>query len=92
MATYIGDTPLIKYDCAESIADLSTTPLLLYKKPDGTVGSWVGVITDTNYLQRQTIDGEIDEAGTWEIQPKLTDGSVTYHGTIQELEVSAPVY
>ena len=92
MATYVGDTPLIKYNCQESIADLSTSPVLCYRKPDGTVGTWVGTITDTNYLQWQTVDGDIDEAGVWEIHPKLTDGSVTYHGSIQELTVTEPVY
>jgi len=88
MATYVGDTPLIKYDCGETITDLSTTPKLYYKKPGGATGEWVATLT-TQYAQWQTVAGDIDEAGIWEIQPHLTDGTYTYNGTVQELNVKA---
>ena len=90
MATYKGDTPLIKYDCGETITDLTTTPLLYYKKPGGATGSWVATLT-TQYAQYQAVAATLNEAGTWKIHPKLSDGTYTYYGTIQELVVAEPV-
>lgn len=90
MATYLGDTPLIKYDCGESVADLSTIRKLYYKKPDGSTGEWPGTISGTDFIQFQTTS-HLNMAGRWEIQPYLSDGTVIYHGVIKELIVETPV-
>jgi len=88
--TFVGDTPLIKYDCGEDITDLSTTPKLYYEKPSGTTGTWTATLT-TQYAQYQSSAGDIDEAGIWRIHPKLTDGTKVFYGEIIELYVYTPI-
>ena len=88
--TYVGDTPLIKYDCGETITDLSTTPKLYYTKPSGTSASWDATLS-TQYAQYQTVSGDIDESGVWQFQPVLSDGTKTYYGVIVELYVYEPI-
>jgi hypothetical protein len=60
--------------------DLSTATELkiLYKKPDGTVGEWVGVDSSTNIVY-DFEDGDIDLEGTWRLQSyALIGGRVAY--------------
>lgn|GEM_PF-4448114 len=87
MATYVGDTPLIKYDCGEDITDLATTPKLHYAKPDGTTGNWTPNLS-TRYVQYQTVTGDIDQAGLWLFQPELSDGTKIFFGDITQYYVS----
>lgn len=37
-----------------------------YKKPSGATGEWTASVTDTTKVQYATVDGDIDESGTWE--------------------------
>jgi hypothetical protein len=90
MAVHVGDTPLIKYDCNETITDLSTTPKLHYKKPSGTQGTWTPTLS-TQYAQYQALAGNIDEAGPWEINPELTDGTKKYFGVKRIMLVETPL-
>ena len=90
MATYKGDTPLIKYDCDEDVTDLSTTPKLNYQKPSGTTGSWTATLS-TQYAQYQTVSGDLDESGIWYIQPELTDGTKVFYGERQSMLVQEPI-
>ena len=77
--TFVGDTPLIKYDCGETVTDLSTSPVLRYEKPDGTTGEWVATLT-TQYAQYQTVTTDLDTAGRWRVQPILSDGTKSFAG------------
>jgi hypothetical protein len=91
MATYVGDTPLIKYDCKETVTALSTMPKLNYRKPDGTTGSWVATLS-TQYAQYQTVSGDIDVAGIWYVQPELSDGTKKFYGERRTFIVENPLY
>ena len=53
----------------------ATVKTLFYKKPSGTTGSWAPVISGTSYLEYETTAvGDLNEIGTWEVQPYLEIG------------------
>lgn len=63
---YVDDTPRIELDL---LTDLSTSTVqnILYKKPDGTEGTWTADIEYTK-LYYQSVAGDIDQAGKWLLQ------------------------
>lgn len=90
MATYVGDTPLISYDCSEDVSDF-TIYKLYYRKPNGTTGEWAAALSGTDYVQYQAVTADLDEDGVWLIHPHLTDGTKVFHGAIKPLMIHAPV-
>lgn len=51
---------------------------ILYQKPSGSSGTWAANVV-TNGLEYVTQDGDIDEAGTWNLQGFVD--IVTWRGT-----------
>lgn len=65
---YVGDIGTkIKLNAGESIT-IQTTLEIRYKKPDGTTGTWIASVEDSNYAIYVTLSGDLDQAGTWEFQ------------------------
>ena len=56
----------------------ATTGRINYKKADQTTGFWPGTITSTGRLTYNASSTEIDQSGTWRLQPVVTfsDGKV----------------
>lgn len=50
-----------------------TNQVILYKKPDGTTGSWPATVDETDLLYNVQ-NGNIDQAGTWEFQGRIELG------------------
>ena len=44
-----------------------TSASLLYRKPDGTTGTWT-LTKEGDYLVYTTQSGDIDQSGVWELQ------------------------
>jgi len=75
-----------------AVVDVSTASakLIILKKPHGTrVEKTASFTTDgtDGKIQYATISGDIDEAGTWQYQGKVTIGSNVWYTEIAEFEV-----
>ena len=79
----------ITLECGIDVSSASSA-LVLYKKPSGTTGSWTGTATGTTVVY-DVEDGDLNEAGTWKVQPKVTIGGEDGYGDIKPLVVSEPI-
>ncbi|KKN39934.1 hypothetical protein LCGC14_0738400 [marine sediment metagenome] len=62
---YVGDTPLLRVDAGSDISDASVYRIL-YWKPDGASGYFVGSLSGTQLIEYQITDVTIlDEKGAW---------------------------
>ena len=50
----------------------ATTGRINYKKADQTVGYWPGTLTTTGRLTYEATSTQIDQSGTWRLQPVVT--------------------
>jgi len=69
----------------------ATVHRIKYVKPDGTSGFWEATISNSQYLQYITIDGDLDQIGEWIIQALITTVSGTWHGEIARFKVLKPI-
>ncbi|TVM01916.1 MAG: hypothetical protein CV087_10225 [Candidatus Brocadia sp. WS118] len=69
----VGDTFLMKLDPETSLSG-ATSPKVNYKKPDGTIGSWTGTISN-DQIQYQLENGDIDIPGDWTFWPTWVDSN-----------------
>lgn len=82
-----GDTgTYLRYTAEENISD-ATTLYMYYRKPSGTTGTWSAELYDSTSLQYQTISGDLDEAGTWHLQPYIVTDDWQGYGEPVSLEV-----
>lgn len=72
---YVGDIGLaVIADCG---VDVSAASSVTFKvtKPDGTMADWVAEVTSVggvqNYLVHYTIAGDLDQPGTYRVQPSF---------------------
>lgn len=71
-----------------------TADELLYTKPDTTTGSFSGSITQDNpgIMEWSPANAtDLDLAGTWEFQPKITLPSGVVYGEKVEYEIYDPI-
>ncbi len=65
---FIGDTGTqIILDCGINISS-ATILHILCRKPDGSKVTWSGVLEGTNTIKYTVGTGDLDVAGTWELQ------------------------
>ena len=64
---YVGDTPLIELDCVADITG-ATGIKIKYKKPDKTIGDWVGSPVDKRYVTYLCKTDDLNLPGVWEFQ------------------------
>lgn len=69
----VGDTFLLKLD-PETLLSGATSPMVNYKKPDGTIGNWTGSISDDK-IQYQLENGDVDIPGDWTFWPTWIDSN-----------------
>ena len=65
----------------------ATSYSLVVEEPDGTIVSWAPTISNTKYFRYITVSGDLDQNGTYKIQPRLTLGTWIGSGTICNLIV-----
>lgn len=73
--------------------DISTATELriLYKKPSGKKGFWPGTLNGTDAIEYEFEDGDIDQAGKWELQAfAVVDGKNAY-GNVVAINVGTPI-
>ena len=89
---YLNDIgTLIDLDTGEDISS-ATVQRIKYRKPSGATGYWVGVIgTDTTSVEYTTIDGDLDEIGTWTTQVYIEMPTWKGHSTMITFKVVDPI-
>lgn len=93
MQTYVGDIVNLRLDTRIVLTGYDVS--ILYRKPNGTTGTWVAAIDggDNNVMEYETAATDLDLHGTWKLQALAEDPGGTFigHGTIVELEVFEPL-
>jgi len=78
---YVDDVGTeIKIDMQESMVSASNMSFLV-RKPDGEEKIWTGIqVVETTKFKYTTQSGDLDKAGIYKVQPKLTLGTWTGKG------------
>lgn len=80
MAIFNGQSLLtIELDTSYDIS-AATEAKILYQKPDGTTGEFVGVVSDTTKVSYTVDTGDIDQVGTWHMQAYVEIGGLIGYG------------
>ena len=70
---------IIRFDMGASIS-AATSKSINVKKPDGSTTTWSPDIYQTNFLEYQTVSGDLDQTGTWTVQPQISIGDFVGQG------------
>lgn len=84
---YLGDTPLIKINCLYDISNASVFEIK-FKKPNDETGKWVGTLSGTQYIEYQTVVGDLDVVGTWTLQAFVDWGVIEKFGNAVTFKVN----
>jgi hypothetical protein len=85
---YVGDIgTIVTVDCGEDIST-ATVNQLMVQKPDGTIVTWEAAVYNTNYLRYTIMDGDLDQAGVYKVQSKITLPSWSGLGETDEFTVN----
>jgi hypothetical protein len=57
-----------------------------YKKPNGTIGSWVATVDGTTKLSYNVNQGDINQSGKWKMQAFVTIGGKDGYGDSVEVD------
>lgn len=84
---YVGDVgTVITLDVGEDVST-ATTMDIVYKKPDGTTGTWNATLSGTTKIQYTTVSGDIDESGKWYVHAYIVLPSWSGIGETASFEV-----
>ena len=87
---YRGSYGIVMYvNCGKDIS-AATNAKIRIKCPGGKVIEQTATIHETNYLKYTTVDGDLDETGTYSIQSSMTLGGWTGIGSTAYLKVYEP--
>jgi hypothetical protein len=84
-----GQTLALAIDMEMSL-DGVTSQRIMYKKPDGTTGSWSATI-DGEKLVTNLAHGELNQEGIWIAQGEIYIGSAKYPSSPVTILVDEPV-
>lgn len=100
MAIYNGDygttfEVTLTDGCSAIDVSAATTITFRYKKPDNSTEDKTGSLVNTGTdgkVKYVTVSGDIDAAGSWQLQVIVTDGATySYRSSILNFEVLAPL-
>lgn len=77
---------VIDLDVGEDISAASTYRIY-YEKPGGTTGFWAASLQGTSIVRYTTVNGDLDEAGVWSLQARVTTASGLWRGETAKLRV-----
>jgi hypothetical protein len=73
-------------ECGITITE-ATEMKILFKKPDGTKGSWTAEQNTATSIRYDASNADLDQEGFWEIQAFVTIADKDGYGEISKLEV-----
>jgi len=83
---HVGDVGVqISFETHEDLA-VATTHNLLYKKPDGTTGTWAATVSGTKLLY-VSIAADFSVAGPYEVQAHVITPTWAGHSEVDHFEV-----
>lgn len=86
---YVGDSGTeIILDCGTDISD-ATVREIVARKPTGQVVTWTAVASGTNGIKYTLQAGDLNQAGVWTLQAKVTTPTWSGRGGSFELPVYA---
>jgi hypothetical protein len=91
METFVGDIVTLSF---ETGVDLSNTTLsILYRKPNGSTGSWPGTLnpSDHSIVYYITDENDLNIDGIWKLQVYASSVVIKSHGNIVDLFVREPL-
>lgn len=84
---YIDEVGLtILLDAGQDITG-ATDVTIEVLKPSGATASWSAEVYDSQYVKYLTVEGDLDEAGTYKLQCELTLGDWTGRGNTTTMRV-----
>ena len=84
---YKGDyNTVIDLDVGEDISTASTYRIY-YEKPSGATGYWTASLQGTSIVRYTTVNGDLDEAGVWSLQARVTTASGLWRGETVKVRV-----
>jgi len=90
---YINQPISIEIDCTLDGTAMSTatSAIINYQKPDKTTGSWTAAVNNTTGVVSYSATAlDIDQTGTWVLQPVVTFPTATaLPGTSIDMEITA---
>lgn len=87
---YVGDEgTILSFDVGANISGALTLEVEV-KKPDATTHTWTATLESTSVLRYVIQTGDLDQAGTWKFQAKVTRADGTWLGETVNLRVYAP--
>ena len=87
MKTYKNDEGVYIHCNMGSAITGATNLSFHYKKPDGSTGYWTPVMNSSTVLEYQITTGELDQTGTWLVQPYLELGDFKGRGETSSFTV-----
>lgn len=88
---YVGDTGTdIILDSGSDISS-QTSLKIKYRKPDGTVGEWAALVTETNKAKYTTLENDLDLAGIWQMQIYVELPDWSGYGELAEVAIHNPI-
>jgi hypothetical protein len=92
METFVGDVIDIIVRTGITLTGASDL-LIKYRKPDGTTGAWVSTIVGGNptYMHYETVAGDLDQNGVWQLQAYAAFGADVGNGKIVNVRVHNPI-
>lgn len=79
----------IRLDARCDISD-ATTKTIKYREPDGTTGSWTGVLDGTDHLYYDSEENDL-AAGRWKVQLYVVTPDGAWHGNIGTFTVAGNI-
>lgn len=84
---YVGDEgTVLLLDCLTDITDNNVLKIL-YKKPDGVEGEWIGAVDSNTKIKYVLSTGDLDQAGVWAFQAYYESAGGKWRGETVEQEV-----
>ena len=92
METFVGDTVKITLHTGIDLTSYSTLEII-YRKPDGTPGSWTAIIDPdrSTHMYYTTISTDLDQAGEWVLEAYAAGGGTVLHGLPVSFKVLVPL-
>jgi hypothetical protein len=90
MSIYKGQSLIkITLETGQDLTEASAVKIL-YKKPDGTKGSWTAT-TNGTAIEYNVVSGNIDQEGSWQLQSEITISGRTGYGQVTMMKVEPPL-
>ena len=88
---FLGDVgTLISIDVQQDIST-ATEVSIKFKKPNGTTGSWPAYLEGLGAVQYITVQGDLDQVGTWYLQAYVNMPTWRGHSSILSMTVRRPL-